>query len=31
MSKSAKLEQTVEKLEKYVDTWKERNRNGVKE
>lgn len=31
MRKSAKLEQTVEKLEKYVDTWKERNRNGVKE
>lgn len=27
----AKLEQTVWELEKYVDSWKERNRNGVKE
>ncbi len=27
----AKLEQTVCELEKYVDAWKERNRNGVEE
>lgn len=31
MRNFAKLEQTVLKLEKYVDAWKERNGNGVKE
>ncbi|WP_010250730.1 macrolide family glycosyltransferase [Acetivibrio cellulolyticus] len=31
MRNFAKLEQTVWKLEKYVDAWKERNRNGIKE
>lgn len=31
MRNFAKLEQTVEKLEAYVDAWKERNRNGAKE
>lgn len=31
MRSSAKLEQTVGKLEKYIEAWKERNRNGFKE
>ncbi len=29
MRNSAKLEQTICKLEKYADAWKERNRNGA--